>query len=94
MATRIDQTAIKDSVPELCIMVSITLKKGEARVTYMQNYELFNEEEGIWICEVFSIAISADTEHNKHVVPAHGFRHEQEKDSCCPQASSTVGLDD
>lgn len=58
----------------------------------MQEYDELNHKEGIGISSVYAIAKLTDTKQGKRPMIAHGFVHEQAKDSFYHQASCTVRL--
>lgn len=49
------------------------LKKGEARVTCMQDYEAFKDKKSSGIPAVQDIATLKVTDHDKHPITAEGF---------------------
>lgn len=67
-------------------------RKGEARIIYMQDYEVLNDKESTGIPAVYAIATLTDTRHDKYPITAQKFIHEQVRDLYCLQPSSTVGL--
>lgn len=87
-----DQTLIEAKLPVFCIMASIFPEKGEARLTYIQGYDVSNDKKEIRIPEVYLAATSTDTEQHKRPKTAQEFVHKEAKESYFCQASSTVGL--
>lgn len=58
----------------------------------MQSYDELDDNKGIGIPEVYSLAISTDSEHDKRPMSAQEFIQEQAKNTNSLQAISTVGL--
>lgn len=59
---------------------------------YMQDYDVYNDREGIGPPAVFATATSNETKHDKHPITAQEFTHKEVKDSYYRQASSIIGL--
>lgn len=58
----------------------------------MQDYNVLNDDGGIEIPELYAIATSTDTDHDKRLIAVQEFIQEQTNDSYCHLASSRVGL--
>lgn len=72
--TKTDYTPIQDEVTVLYIPASICTENGEARLMYMQEYDIFDDKECFQIPVVHAFAILPETKYHKRLTRAHEYR--------------------
>lgn len=83
---------VKDEIPVPCITTYFHSGKGEARIMYMQNWDVLIDKEAIGILSVHAIMASMDTKQDEPIVTVQEFTFEHARDLCCCQTSCTIGM--